>query len=101
MAIQDNFERADAYLSGPFAELCSLAEFAEIHGLDESAIRHAIKSGKFRIGTDCMKFGKQWVMSKQAFRTFDGDYSKFSVTCVDCRKTIIEHNENRKILDVH
>lgn len=101
MAIQDNFERADAYISGPFAELCSLSEFAEIHGLDESAIRHAIKSGKFRIGTDCMKFGKQWVMSKQAFRTFDGDYSKFSVTCVECRKTIIKHNEGREILEVH
>lgn len=101
MAIQDNFERADAYLSGPFAELCSLSEFAEIHGLDDSAIRHAIKSGKFRIGVDCMKFGKQWVMSKQAFRTFDGDYSKFSTTCADCRKTIIKHNEGREVLVVH
>lgn len=94
MAIHDTAARAEAYLSGPFAELCSLAEFAEIHGLDESAIRHAIKSGKFRLGIDCMKFGKQWVMSKQAFRTFDGDYAKFSVEQVDCRKTIASRNNN-------
>lgn len=93
MAIHDNVERAVAFISSPFAELCSLAEFAEIHGVDESAIRHAIKSGKFRIGIDCMKFGKQWVMSKQAFRSFDGDLAKFSVTCVDCRKTISTANE--------
>lgn len=91
--IHDNPERASRYLSGPFAELCSLSEFAELHGLDESAIRHAIKSGKFRIGIDCMKFGKQWVMSKQAFRTFDGDYSKFSNECVNCRKAINAANE--------
>lgn len=99
MAIHDNVERAVAFISSPFAELCSLSEFAEVHGVDESAIRHAIKSGKFRIGIDCMKFGKQWVMSKQAFHSFDGNYSKFSTTCVDCRKAIRAANEKTAGLD--
>lgn len=99
--IHDNPQRASHFISGPFAELCSLAEFAELHGVDESAIRHAIKSGKFRIGTDCMKFGKQWVMSKQAFHSFDGNYSKFSVECVDCRRTIKAANEKTTAQENH
>lgn len=93
MAIQDNVDRAKAFVSGPFAEICSLAEFAEICDVDESTIRHAIKSGRFRMGIDCMKFGKQWVMSKQAFVTFKGDYSEFSITCTECRKVIAASEE--------
>lgn len=86
--IHDNPQRASHFISGPFAELCSLAEFAELHGVDESAIRHAIKSGKFRIGIDCMKFGKQWVMSREAFHAFDGSYMHFSETKANCYKAV-------------
>jgi hypothetical protein len=99
--IHDNPQRATHFISGPFAELCSLAEFAELHGVDESAIRHAIKSGKFRIGIDCMKFGKQWVMSKQAFHSFDGNYSKFSIECVNCRNAIKAANEKTATQENH
>ena len=91
--LYDTYARAVEFVDGPFEGLCSLAEFAEIHKVDESAIRHAIKAGRFRIGYDCVKFGKQWVFSKEGFHTFHGDYASFSRTRTDCFKTIRAESE--------
>lgn len=92
--IQVDTERARAWLSGPFAGLCSLAEFAELQHVQESAIRHAIRNGKFRAGIDCMKFGKQWVMSKEAFKTYNGDYRKYSEFETTCYRKKIHDDVN-------
>lgn len=80
MAIQDDFDRLKTFCEGPFAGLCTPAEFAELHGVDESAVRHAIRSGRLRPGSDCFKFGKQWVLSKYAFANFpkNGSFQKVS-----------------------
>lgn len=80
MAIQDNFNRLKAFCEGPFAGLCTPAEFAELFNVDESAVRHAIRSGRLRPGSDCFKFGKQWVLSKYAFANFtkNGSFQKVS-----------------------
>lgn len=76
--IFENIDRASRFVAGPFAGFVSLSEFAAIHHVDDSAIRHAIKSGRFTIGTDCMKFGKQWIMSKNAFCAYSGNLFVFS-----------------------
>lgn len=88
MAIYDTYDRAKAFVDGPFAGLCTPAEFAEIQGIDESAVRHAIRSGRFIPGTHCLKLGKQWVLCSDAFRAYNGDYSKLSNTKTKCRQTI-------------
>ena len=51
---------------GPFDELLSAAEAAEIWGMDQSTIRKAIESGRMIPGRDCRKFGKQWVVTVEA-----------------------------------
>lgn len=61
-------------MTGSFEGLLSLAEAAEIMRIDESTIRHAIKSGRMVEGRDCRKFGKQWVISWQGLRNAFGKY---------------------------
>ncbi len=80
MAIQDDFSRLEVFATGPFEGLCTPAEFADEFGVDESAIRHAIRNGKFVIGKECFKFGKQWILNKYAFDKYarNGGYSEYS-----------------------
>lgn len=80
MAIYDDYDRAKAFVEGPFQGLLTPAEFAEIQRIDESAVRHAIRSGRFVPGIHCLKLGKQWVLCAEAFRAYNGDYSKWSQT---------------------
>lgn len=53
---------------GPFERLLSFAEAAEIWGLDQSALRKAVASGRLQPGRDCRKFGKQWVVTVDAMQ---------------------------------
>lgn len=88
MAIQDSFERLEAFATGPFEGLCTPAEIAEVFHVDESAIRHAIRNGRLEPGKDCFKFGKQWVLSKYAFPklTRMGSWAKHSEIITDYHK---------------
>ena len=51
---------------GNFDSLLSCADAALIWKLDESTLRKSIISGRFKEGTDAMKFGKQWVLTVKA-----------------------------------
>lgn len=58
-----------------FAELLSLSEAAEIWGIDESSIRKAISQNRLVDGSDCRKFGKQWVVTVEGMhRVFTKGY---------------------------
>ena len=46
--------------------LISLKEAAELYNRDESTLRRAISNGLLKEGTDCKKFGKQWVILKSS-----------------------------------
>ncbi|MBR4708474.1 MAG: DUF2442 domain-containing protein [Pseudobutyrivibrio sp.] len=50
-------------IESPFDGLMSLRDATEMWGLNESTLRHAIIYGKFLIGIDVCKFGKQWIIS--------------------------------------
>lgn len=50
----------------PFTDLLSLFDATSLWGLSESTLRKAISYGKLRPGLDVLKFGKQWVITKDA-----------------------------------
>lgn len=50
----------------PFDGLLSFSDATGIWGLNESTLRKAVRYGKFRQGIDVLKFGKQWVVTKNA-----------------------------------
>lgn len=50
----------------PFDNLIALNEATIIWGLSESTLRKAISYGKLIAGIDVCKFGKQWVVSRDA-----------------------------------
>lgn len=54
------------YMTTIFDELLALSDASVIWGLSESALRKAIAYGKFVVGIDVCKFGKQWVVSRRA-----------------------------------
>ena len=65
---------------GPFADLLSAAEAAEIWGIDQSSIRKAINDGRMTEGLDYRKFGKQWVVTADAMhRVFKGGWEPWSI----------------------
>ncbi len=49
--------------NSPFDGLMSLRDATDMWGLNESTLRRAIIYGKFLLGIDVCKFGKQWVIS--------------------------------------
>lgn len=49
-----------------FEGLLSFAEAAAIWGKDPSSLRKAAADGRLRVGEDCQKFGKQWVVTVDA-----------------------------------
>lgn len=61
---------------GPFNQLLSLSEAAEIWGIDESTIRKAIAAGRLKTGWECRKFGKQWVVTAEAMRKTFAPYER-------------------------
>lgn len=50
----------------PFTGLMSFADATALWGLNESTLRKAITYGKLKEGVDAIKFGKQWVITKDA-----------------------------------
>ena len=56
-----------------FDNLLSIGEATKMWNLDDSTIRKAIARGKFVNGIDTQKFGKQWVITKEAM---EREYSK-------------------------
>lgn len=57
---------------GPFADLLSAAEAADLWNIDDSAIRKAALDGRLTEGKDCKKFGKQWIITRKAMRKVFG-----------------------------
>ena len=49
-----------------FIDLLSLKEASNIWNVDESVLRRHILNNKFKVNEDVKKFGKQWVITKQA-----------------------------------
>ena len=50
----------------PFDGLMSFADASELWGLSESTLRKAVSYGKIVPGVDARKFGKQWVVTREA-----------------------------------
>lgn len=57
----------------PFDDLMSLADATELWNLSESTLRKAISYGKIVSGVDARKYGKQWVITRQAMEREYGD----------------------------
>lgn len=55
-----------------FDDLYSLKDAAERWHLEESTIRKAILANRFHNGIEVKKFGKQWVISKEAMERVYG-----------------------------
>lgn len=53
-------------ISTPFDGLLSLGDATAIWHLSDSTLRKAIAYGKLRNGSDVRKYGKQWIVSKNA-----------------------------------
>ena len=49
-----------------FSDLMAMSDATELWHLNESTLRKAIAYGKLKEGIDVCKFGKQWVVSKDA-----------------------------------
>lgn len=50
----------------PFDGLIAFSDATALWGLSESTLRKAVAYGKLREGIDCLKYGKQWIVSKPA-----------------------------------
>jgi len=50
----------------PFDGLLAFSDATAIWQLNESTLRKAISYGKLRDGIDALKFGKQWVVTREA-----------------------------------
>lgn len=50
----------------PFDGLLSFSDASSLWGLNESTLRKAISYGKLQNGVDICKYGKQWVITKEA-----------------------------------
>ena len=57
----------------PFDGLMSFADASELWGLSESTLRKAVSYGKIVSGIDARKYGKQWVVTKDAMYREYGD----------------------------
>ena len=59
--------------STPFDGLMSFADATELWGLSESALRKAVSYGKIVSGVDARKYGKQWIVTKEAMEREYGE----------------------------
>lgn len=53
-------------VESPFSEFMSFSEASEKWGIDDSTLRYAVKNKKLIEGIDVKKFGKQWIITRQA-----------------------------------
>lgn len=75
-----------------FEDLYSLKEAADIWHLEESTIRKAIASNRFVEDKDVKKFGKQWVVTKNAMEREYG---------ILVKKDEIEEPNEKKAEDIY
>lgn len=55
----------------PFDGLMAFGDATELWGLNESTLRKAVSYGKLIVGRDVCKYGKQWVITRDAmFREY-------------------------------
>ncbi len=57
----------------PFDNLMSFSDASELWSLNESTLRKAIAYGKIVPGIDARKYGKQWVITREAMQREYGD----------------------------
>lgn len=57
----------------PFDNLISFKDATDLWGLNESTLRKNISYGRLKEGTDVMKFGKQWIITKEAMIRLYGE----------------------------
>lgn len=57
----------------PFDGLMSFAEASELWGLSESTLRKAVSYGKIESGIDARKYGKQWIITRDAMQREYGE----------------------------
>lgn len=57
----------------PFDGLMSFADASNLWGLSESTLRKAIAYGKIVSGVDARKYGKQWIITREAMEREYGD----------------------------
>lgn len=57
----------------PFDGLMSFSDASELWGLSESTLRKAISYGKIAPGIDARKYGKQWIITRDAMSREYGD----------------------------
>ena len=63
-------------LTNSFNGLMSFSDASRIWQLNESTLRKALAYGKLKAGTDCCKYGKQWVITTDAMIREYGPYPK-------------------------
>ena len=84
-----------------FSKLISLKEGSELVNKEESTIRKHILNGKFKIGYDCKKFGKQWIFKIEALEKFyfnnkeEDKYMSYNAN-IDNIMNIIKCDENKE-----
>lgn len=66
-------------MENSFENLLSLKDAADMWHLEESTLRKAIASNKFIVNQDVKKFGKQWIITKEAMERVYGYLKKDSV----------------------
>lgn len=62
--------------TSPFDGLISFQEAADLYGKNDSTLRRAVMDGRLVEGTDCKKFGKQWVVTLDAVQRLYGEPPK-------------------------
>ena len=62
-----------AEVKTPFDGLMAFSDASELWGLSESTLRKAISYGKLTAGVDARKYGKQWVVTREAMQREYGD----------------------------
>lgn len=67
LSCDELWEHGEA-VTTPFDGLIAFSDATALWGLNESTLRKAIAYGKLIPGIDVCKFGKQWVISRQAMQ---------------------------------
>lgn len=57
----------------PFDNLMSFSDASELWGLSESTLRKAVSYGKIVPGVDARKYGKQWIVTREAMEREYGE----------------------------
>ena len=67
LSCDELFENGET-VKTPFDGLMAFTDATKLWGLNESTLRKAIAYGKLINGVDACKYGKQWVISREAMR---------------------------------